>query len=158
MRVVCGQLNVLNAELVALAAEAMETGSWHGCGVKSLGHWLTWQAGISPRHADEVVRLAQARETHPAVMATFAAGALSKDQVAIATEAPAYLDQQFAELAPMATVTQLRVLVRAARPAPPPAPPAEEPSESLAAGSTTTAATTSAANSIPITAGSSTPP
>jgi Domain of unknown function (DUF222)/HNH endonuclease len=132
LRTVCGQLNVLNAQLVALAAEALDTGSWHGCGVKSLGHWLTWQAGISPRHADEIVRLAEARDTHPAVMATFAAGALSRDQAAIATKSPAYLDKQFAELAPMATVAQLRVLVRAARPAPPSAPPAEEPSESVA--------------------------
>ena len=92
----CGQLNVLNAQLVALAAEALETGSWHGCGVKSLGHWLTWQAGISPCHADEIVRLAQARATHPQVMDAFAEGAVSVDQAAVATKAPAYLDRQFA--------------------------------------------------------------
>jgi hypothetical protein len=30
---VCGQLNVLNAQLVALAAEALETGLWQGWGI-----------------------------------------------------------------------------------------------------------------------------
>ena len=51
---------------------------------------------------------------------------------AVATKAPAYLDEHFAELAPMATVSQLRVLVRAARPAPPRPPvPDDEPAESL---------------------------
>ncbi len=137
LRVVCGHLNVLNARLVELAAEALATGSWQGWGVKSLAHWLTWQAGISPRRAQEVVRLAEARATHPAVMSTFAAGALSLDQAAIATKAPAYLDEQFAELATAATVAQLRILVRAARPAPPApcadASPEVHPVESLSA-------------------------
>ena len=119
LRTVCGHLNVLNAQLVELAAEALETGSWQGAGVKSLAHWLTWQAGISSGHAGEVVRLAEARQSHPEVMAGFADGALSQDQAAIATKAPAYLDHWFAEVATAATVAQLRVMVRAARPAPP---------------------------------------
>ena len=93
LRTVCGHLNVLNAQLVELAAEALETGSWHGCGVKSLAHWLTWQAGISTGHAREIVRLAEAKASHPQVMAEFADGALSQDQAAIATKAPAYLGQ-----------------------------------------------------------------
>jgi hypothetical protein len=88
LRTVCGHLNVLNAQLVELAAEALATGAWQGMGVKSLAHWLTWQAGISAGHAREVVRLAEARESHPQVMATFATGALSQDQAAIATKAP----------------------------------------------------------------------
>ena len=130
LRTVCGHLNVFNAQLVELAAEAMATGSWHGCGVKSLAHWLTWQAGISAGHAREIVRLAEARDTHPLVMGEFAEGALSQDQAAIATKAPEYLDKWFAEVATAATVAQLRVMVRAARPAPTPDP--DEPGESLA--------------------------
>jgi HNH endonuclease len=131
LREVCGHLNVLHAQLVALAAEALETGAWQGWGVKSLAHWLTWQAGISPTRAAEVVRLAEARTTHPSVMETFAEGALSVDQAAIATKAPTSLDADFAELAQVATVAQLRVLVRAARPAPPGPPPSDAPSEAL---------------------------
>jgi prepilin-type processing-associated H-X9-DG protein len=131
LRTVCGHLNVLNAQLVELAAEALATGAWQGMGVKSLAHWLTWQAGISAGHAREVVRLAEARESHPQVMATFATGALSQDQAAIATKAPAHLDMWFAEVATVATVAQLRVMARAARPAPKPAP-TDEPVEVVA--------------------------
>ena len=115
LRTVCGHLNVLNAQLVELAAEALSTGAWQGWGVRSLAHWLTWQAGLSPGHAREIVRLAEARDTHPAVMSSFATGALSVDQAAAATRAPAYLDSQFAETAAVATVPQLRTMVRAAR-------------------------------------------
>ena len=133
LRGVCGHLNVLHAQLVELAAEALATGSWQGWGVKSLAHWLTWQAGISPAHAQQIVRLAEARTTHPAVMSAFTAGALSIDQAALAVKAPAYLDEQFARLATEATVAQLRVLVRAARPAPPtPDDKDDGPGESLA--------------------------
>ena len=77
--------------------------------------------------AHDVVRLAEARTTHPATMAVFADGALSVDQAAIATKAPSYLDDHFAEVAPLATVAQLRIMMRAARPAPPkPVPEHEE--------------------------------
>jgi hypothetical protein len=133
LRTVCGHLNVLNAQLVELAAEALETGAWQGWGVRSLAHWLTWQAGISPGHAKELIRLAEARQTHPAVMSTFAAGAISMDQAATATKAPAYLDEQFAESATVATVPQLRLMVRAARATPPaPKEPEAAPEESVA--------------------------
>ncbi len=161
LRAVCGHLNVLNAQLVELAAEALATEAWAGWGVKSLGHWLTWQAGISSGRAQEVVRLAEARSTHPAVMSTFAAGALSVDQAAIATKAPASLDEEFAELAVVATVAQLRVLVRAARPAPPtPAPPGDDdqvPAESLSGWFDDDGRSTCPANSTPTGAASSTP-
>ena len=112
---------MLNAQLVALAAEAFATGAWQGWASDRWRHWLTWQPGSRRERAHEVVRLAEARITHPAVMSTFAAGALSVDQAAIATRVPAYLDEQFAELATVATVATRK----AARwPVPPgPAPP-----------------------------------
>jgi hypothetical protein len=134
LRDVCGQLNLLHAELVALTAEALETTCWQGHGVKSLTHWLTWQAGLSPTRAAETVRLAEARTTHPQVMEAFAEGALSVDQTAIATTAPAHLDTQFADLAQVATVAQLRVAVRAARPAAPTPPVNDKRAESFTAG------------------------
>ena len=55
---------------------------------------------------------------------------MSQDQAAIATKAPEYLDKWFAEVATVSTVAQLRVMVRAARPAP--AASSDEPTESLA--------------------------
>ena len=132
LRTVCGHLNVLNAQLVELAAEALVTGAWQGWGVRSLRHWLTWQAGISPGHAREVVGLAEARDTHPAIMSTFAAGAISMDQAATAIKAPAYLDERLAESATVATVPQLRTMVRAARATPPaPKQPEAAPEETV---------------------------
>jgi hypothetical protein len=125
LRAVCGHLNVLHAELVALAAEALETGCWEGIGIRSPAHWLMWKAGLSPAHATEIERLARARSSHPTVMEAFADGAVSLDQVAVATKAPAYLDRDFAELAQVCTVSQLRLAVRAARPTPP-TPPADD--------------------------------
>jgi hypothetical protein len=134
LRAVCGHLNVLHAELVGLAAEALATGCWEGFGIRSLAHWLMWQAGLSPAHAAEIARLAEATVTHPKVMACFAEGAVSLDQASVATKAPAYLDADFAQLAQACTITQLRLAVRAARPAPPPPPPADGDDEVDAGG------------------------
>ena len=125
-------------------------------GIRSLAHWLTWQGGIAPGRAHDVVRLAEARTTHPATMAVFAEGGLSVDQVAIATKAPAYLDDHFAEVAPLATVAQLRIMMRAARPAPP-KPVARARARRSRPTSTTTVGTASRASSTPTTAASSTP-
>jgi hypothetical protein len=126
LRAVCGHLNVLHAELVALAAEALETGCWQGWGIRSPAHWLSWKAGLSPPHAAEIVRLAEARQTHPKVMAAFSDGAVSLDQVVVATKAPAYLDSDFAQLAEVCTVPQLRLAVRAARPTVTTPPPSDD--------------------------------
>ena len=126
LRAVCGHLNVLHAELVALAAEALETGCWEGFGIRSLAHWLTWKAGLSQARAAEVERLARVSVSHPKVMATFGEGLLSLDQASVATKAPAYLDSDFAQLAQVCTIPQLRLAVRAARPAPPTSPAAAD--------------------------------
>jgi hypothetical protein len=134
LRSVCGHLNVLHAELVALAAEALETRCWEGFGIRSLGHWLTWKAGLSQAHAAEIERLARASVSHPKVMATFAEGLVSLDQAVVATKAPAYLDSDFAQLAQVCTVSQLRLAVRAARPAPPPPPPLDDHDDEVEAG------------------------
>jgi len=141
LRDVCGTLNLAQAHLVEVVAEAFETGAWQVDGIRTPAHWVAWQAGLSPSHANEIVRLAEARMSHPAVMSTFAAGAISVDQAAAATKTPAYLDERFAELATVSTVSQLRTMARAARPAPPsptPSRPGEPagavpPGESLSA-------------------------
>ena len=100
--VLVGQLNAIHAQLVDLVAEAAATGAWHGVGVRSLEHWLTWQAGLSRGHASELVRLAAAKASHPVIMGVFADGALTVDQAAVAVRVPAHNDAEVAELAPMA--------------------------------------------------------
>ena len=52
---VCGQLNVHHAALVAIAAEALETGGWEGGGIHSPAHWLAWKCGLSPQRAAQIV-------------------------------------------------------------------------------------------------------
>ena len=70
-------------------------GAWQGWAVRSLAHWLTWQAGISPHRADEVVRLAEARTTAPGRDGGVRRRRRCRvDQAAIATKAPAYLDER----------------------------------------------------------------
>src|SRR5215216_2661357 len=137
LREVCGTLNLVQGQLVEVVAEALETGAWQVDGIRTPAHWVAWQAGLSPSHANEIVRLAEARMSHPAVMSTFAAGAISVDQAAAATKTPPYLDERFAELATVSTVSQLRTMARAARPAPPsptPSRPGERVGGAVPAG------------------------
>jgi hypothetical protein len=131
LAVIVGQLNALHAQLVDLVTEARETGAWTGVGVRSLTHWLTWKAGVSNPHAAQLVRLADARATHPRISETFAAGRLTVDQAATAVKVPPRCDAQVAEMAPLASVNQLRTIVRCSLPpAPPPAAtPAPEPED-----------------------------
>jgi hypothetical protein len=131
LREVCGHLNVLHAQLVALVAVVLVSGEWEQLGIRSPAQWLSWKAGISPSHAREIIALAEAAGSHPAVVAELTAGALSLDQATVAASVPAYLDRQFAELATVSTVTQLRTMARAARPDPEPAP---EPTPHATAG------------------------
>ena len=129
LAVVVGQLNVLHAQLVELVVEARVSNVWAGVGIRSLTHWLTWKAGIDNRHAAQLVRLADARTTHPAISAEFDAGHLSVDQAATAVKVPAHCDTQVAAMAPLATVNQLRTIVRCAVPVTP--PPGEQPADAV---------------------------
>jgi HNH endonuclease len=129
LAVIVGQLNALHAQLVDLVAEARATGAWSGVGVRSLTHWLTWKAGVSNPHAAQLVRLADARDTHPRITEAFAAGRLTVDQAAIAVKVPPYADRQVAEMAPLATVNQLHTIVRCSKPVVP--KPPEEPTDSV---------------------------
>ncbi len=127
LAVVVGQLNALHAQLVDLVVEAKATNAWSGVGIRSLTHWLTWKAGVSNVHAAQLVRLADARQTHPEISAAFEAGRLTVDQAAVAVKVPAHNDHQVAEMAPLATVNQLHTIVRCAEPVTPPPddPPAD---------------------------------
>ena len=130
MGVVVGQLNAVHAELVDLITEAAATGAWEGWGVRSLCHWLTWQAGLSRSHALELIRLADAKITHPAITQAFRDGTLTVDQAAVAVKVPAHNDAEVAELAPLSTVTQLRTIVACSRPVAEPSAP-DAPVESV---------------------------
>jgi hypothetical protein len=138
LAVVVGQLNALHAQLVELVAEARDTGAWSGLGIRSLTHWLTWKAGVTNERANALVRLADATSTHPELSTLFADGRLTVDQAAIAVRVDPRHDHRVAEMAPMATVNQLRTIVRCSLPVvPPPADP-EQPSAAAPTDSVST--------------------
>jgi Domain of unknown function (DUF222) len=109
----CGHRNSLDALLVRLVAEALETGVWEMPGIVSPAHWLAWKAGLSSAHAQQLVTVARRRGELPVTFRAFDAGELSLDQVApIATKAPRWADSELCEFAKLATVTQLRRVLR----------------------------------------------
>lgn len=109
---VCGHLHGLHARLVELTVEALERGWWQQSGVRSPEHWLTWQTGLSPSHASQVVDAAKRWDELPVTMAAFCAGELSLDQVGpIVARAPRWADTQVCELAKQCTVGQIRAAV-----------------------------------------------
>ena len=127
---VCGQLNVLFAELVHLVGEVEATGAWHGQGIRSLSQWVQWQTGLAGGNVRELIALAAARDTHPTVTERFDEGRLSLDQAALAVECEPGDDAEFAELATVLTLPQLRNALRAANP-PEPKPAAANESVTM---------------------------
>ncbi len=119
----CGHRNVLDARLVELVAEALATGEWQMSGIVSPAHWLSWKAGLSTGHARQLVTLARRRSELPVTFAAFDAGQLSLDQVTpIVAKAPGWADAELCEFATLATVTQLRRVMRSFDFAPDPVP------------------------------------
>ena len=104
----CGVLNQAHARLVVIAAEALADESWAIAGIRSPEHWLMMRAGLSRHNAGQMVGVARRRAELPTVMAEFAAGQLSLDQVVmVARYTPAHVEASVAELAIHASVPQL---------------------------------------------------
>lgn len=125
-----GQLNVVHARLSAHLAELLADDGWQVGGMKSPVQYLVWKAGLAPHTARLVVEVARRRDDFPVIMGLFDAGQLSLDQVAVAVEAPAWADAQFAHFCRISTVPKLRRALRSDMftgdpddPEPPPAPP-----------------------------------
>ena len=92
--VLAGRLNVVYAELVAVAAQVIAAQAWGGQGgVRSPEHWLALRAGLAPGTAAQVVAVARARTRLPVVSGLFASGVLSLDQAAaVVTRVPVAYD------------------------------------------------------------------
>jgi len=127
----CGQRNAIDGRITELLAEVDGEGLLQGTGVKSLEHFATWQLGCNRGRARDLAAIARRLEELPVTTGLLRDGLLSADQVAvIANRAPAGTDQDYADLAQLATVSQLQRALRAERTrpdpepaAPPPAPP-----------------------------------
>src|SRR3954451_14508864 len=76
-----GRVAAGEARLLALIAEFDERGGWHGVGMLSCAHWLTWRIGLGAGAARERVRVARRLRELPVTSAAFHAGQLSWTQV-----------------------------------------------------------------------------
>jgi hypothetical protein len=105
----CGVLNAAHAKLVALTAELISTELWRGYGIRSVEHWLTLKAGLSPERARQVAEVAAATAEMPVTARTFSDGELSFEQVhAVAKHSGKFVDAEAASFARVATVPQIR--------------------------------------------------
>jgi hypothetical protein len=110
---VAGIVNAQHARLVSLAAQARREGGWMGEGIHSLPHWLTIHLGVSPGHARQIATIADRVDDFPLLIGAFGRGELSLDQVyEVAARAPAWADRHVTEFALVATVRQLRRMIR----------------------------------------------
>ena len=109
---IAGALNLANARLTSVMQTVLSDEAWQGPGVHTPAQWLSWKAGVSPERARDIVRVAQARSSFPALIDVFDAGQLSLEQVAVAVKAPVWADADIVDFARTATVTQLRRKIR----------------------------------------------
>jgi hypothetical protein len=104
------------AAWLGLVAEFDEREGWAGSGIKSCGHWLAWQCGMSPTTARDHVRVARALRTLPRISAAFSAGKLSYAKVRALTRiAAADCEDPLLEFALAATASQTERFCRAWR-------------------------------------------
>lgn len=107
-----GQLNVVNARLVAQVERLLATGDWEQGGKRTPAAFVAWQLGLSPERAGVVVRVAERRSEFPVVMGAFDRGELSLEQVAEAVKAPAWADAEIAHFCHIATPAKIRRAMR----------------------------------------------
>jgi hypothetical protein len=131
----CGQRNAIDGRIVQIAAELDGRQLWGMTGARSLAAVMAWKTGCSPANARTVATIAERLEEFPRCAQALSEGRLSLDQVGvIAARAGAGSDEHYAQLAAVATVSQLRTAVKLEpRPDPGPAP---EPERSFTKSST----------------------
>lgn len=123
LSVLCGQVNMIQARIVELAAEVEASGLLGDTACRSLEHWIAWQTGASTAVAHRLAGVARRSPGFPELTAAFTAGLVSLDQVhAVVSRVPASpaADRHFTELAQVMTVRQLSIAARIAAPPPPP--------------------------------------
>ena len=107
------RLAAATAAWLRLIAEFDEGGGWHGYGIKSCAHWLSWQCGLAPGPAREHVRVARALRDLPLIEAAFADGRLSYSKVRALTRiAEPDSEESLLELALELTASQVERVVR----------------------------------------------
>jgi hypothetical protein len=139
MEELAGQRNAIDSRLVEIAAEIDGDGIWGATGARSVPALVAWKLGTSPHNAKTIVTVARRLGEFPRLAAMMRDGQLSLNQIGVIAErAGEGSDEHYAQLASVATVTQLRFAIKL-EPRPDPDPkPDEERSISKTVGETHT--------------------
>lgn len=120
-----GQRNAIDGRIVEIVAEIERDRLWGATGVRSIPALVAWKTGMSPSNAATIATVAHRLDEFPCCTQGLREGRLSLDQVGvIAQRAADGSDQHYAQLAGVATVTQLRTAIKL-EPRPDPDPRAE---------------------------------
>ncbi|HPZ95731.1 MAG TPA: DUF222 domain-containing protein, partial [Mycobacterium sp.] len=119
-----GQRNAIDGRIVDIVAEIDRDGLWGATGARSIAALVAWKTGCSSANAKSVAAVAHRAEEFPRCVDGLREGRLSLDQVSvIASRASDGSDEHYAQLAAVATVSQLRTAVSLEpRPDPDPRP------------------------------------
>src|SRR5947209_3226967 len=125
-----GQRNAIDGRIVEIVAEIDRDQLCGVTGARSVPALVAWKTGCSPANAHTITTVASRLQEFPRCAQGMREGRLSLDQVGvIAARAGKGSDEHYAQLAPFATVTQLRTAVKLEpRPEPEPVP---EPERSI---------------------------
>ncbi len=127
-----GQRNAIDGRIVEIVAEIDRDGLWGITGCRSVSAMVAWKLGLSTTTAHTITDVAHRLAEFPRCVQGMREGRLSLDQVGvIAGRAGEGSDEHYAELASVATVSQLRTAIKL-EPRPKPEPePAPEPQVSI---------------------------
>ncbi len=125
-----GQRNAVDGRIVEIVAEIDRDQLWGATGARSVPALVAWATGCSPANAHTIATVAGRLAEFPRCATGLREGRFSLDQVGvIAARAGAGSDEHYAQLAQVASVSQLRTAVKLEpRPEPDPCP---EPQRSI---------------------------
>ena len=108
-----GQRNAIDGRIVEIVAEVDRDELWGNTGARSVAALVAWKTGCSSANARSIATVAHRLEEFPRCTQGMREGRLSLDQVGvIAQGAGDGSDDHYAELASVATVSQLRTAVK----------------------------------------------
>jgi hypothetical protein len=124
-----GQRNAIDGRIVDIVAEIDHDGIWGNTGARSIPALVAWKLGTSSTNAKAISAVAHRVAEFPRCMAALREGQLSVDQVSVIAERAADgSDAHYAQLASVASVSQLRTAVKLEpRPKPKPGPQPDPP-------------------------------
>ncbi|WP_238305607.1 HNH endonuclease signature motif containing protein [Mycobacterium sp. 20KCMC460] len=108
-----GQRNAIDGRIVEIVAEIDRDELWGSTGARSVSALVAWRTGVSPRNAKSIAAVAHRAQEFPRCVAGLRDGRLSLDQVGVIAERAADgSDEHYAELAAVATVSQLCTAIK----------------------------------------------